>query len=148
MACGKRNPRGFQLDLFLVDGRVETRWVVPEHAVGWPGLAHGGALSTLLDEVMTWVAIATTGRYHVTGEMTVRFLAPAAPGEELTVRGEVAEDRRRYLVCRGGILGPGGPVARAEGRFFPVSAERQAELEEQWRREAAAHALPGPDPPA
>lgn len=143
MACGKANPRGLQLDLYFVDGRVETRFRLPGYTQGFPGAAHGGVLCTILDEVMAWAAIETTGRFFVTGEMNVRFLAPAAPGDEILARGEVVEDRRRYLVCRGEVAGPDGrPLARAEGKFFPVSAERQAAMEERWRREAGAGAAP------
>jgi uncharacterized protein (TIGR00369 family) len=139
MASGKANPRGLQLDLFFVEGRVETRFRLPEYTQGFPGAAHGGVLCTILDEVMAWVAIETTGRFYVTGEMTVRFLAPAAPGEEIAARGEIAEDRRRYLVCRGEVLGPDGQLlAKAEGKFFPVSAERQAAMEDDWRKAAAS----------
>ena len=138
MACGKANPRGLQLDLFWVDGRVETRFLLPAHVQGFPGAAHGGVLCTILDEVMAWAAIEGTGRFCVTGEMSVRFLAPAGPGEEILARGEIAEDRRRFLVCRGEVLAADGrQLAKAEGKFFAVSAAKQAEMEERWRREVA-----------
>jgi uncharacterized protein (TIGR00369 family) len=146
MACGKANPRGFQLQLTIDGGRVKTSLVVPAYAVGFPGAAHGGVLCMLLDEVMAWVAIETTGRYHVTGEMNVRFLAPAVPGEEVSAFGEVAEDRRRYLLCRGEVQDADGrTLAKAEGKFFPVPPAKQREMEERWRRDAAAL---GPTSPA
>ena len=145
MACGKANPRGLQLDLFFVDGRVETRFRLPPYVLGFPGAAHGGVLCTILDEVMAWAAIETTARFCVTGEMSVRFLAPAVPGDEIVAHGEVVEDRRRYLVCRGEVHGPDGRVlAKAEGKFFPVTAEQQSEMQERWRRDAAALGHPVP----
>ena len=138
MACGKANPRGLQLDLFFADGRVETRLRLPACAQGFPGAAHGGVLCTILDEVMAWSAIETTGRFHVTGEMNVRFLSPALTGEEIFARGEIPEDKRRYLVCRGEVQDAAGKLlAKAEGKFFPVSAERQAAMEERWRQAMA-----------
>ena len=149
MACGKANPRGLQLDLYFADGRVETRFRIPAYAQGFPGAAHGGILCTILDEVMAWAAIETTGRFYVTGEMNVRFLAPAVPGEEVTAFGEIVEDKRRFLVCRGEVRGPEGKLlAKAEGKFFPVSAEQQAEMEERWRRDAEALGHPAEGPPA
>jgi uncharacterized protein (TIGR00369 family) len=134
MACGKANPRGLQLELYFGDGRVETRFRIPEYAQGFPGAAHGGILCTILDEVMAWVAIESTGRFFVTGEMNVRFLAPAVTGDEIVARGEIAEDKRRYLICRGEVRGADGKLlAKAEGKFFPVPAEQQVAMEERWR---------------
>jgi uncharacterized protein (TIGR00369 family) len=145
MACGKANPRGLQLDLYFADGRVETRFRIPGYAQGFPGAAHGGILCTILDEVMAWAAIETTGHFYVTGEMNVRFLAPAVPGEDIIARGEIAEDKRRYLLCRGEVQGAAGKIlARAEGKFFPVTPEQQSQMQERWRRDAAALGHPVP----
>ena len=108
MACGKGNPRGLQLDLYYADNRISTRLRIPAYAQGFPGAAHGGILCTILDEVMAWAAIETTGRFYVTGEMNVRFLAPAVTGEEILARGEIAEDKRRYLLCRGEVQDAAG----------------------------------------
>jgi uncharacterized protein (TIGR00369 family) len=145
MACGKANPKGFQLDLYIEGRRVTTDFRLPEHVVGFPGVAHGGVLCTLFDEVMAWAAIEATGRFCVTGEMNVRFLAPAVPGEVVTAWGEPAEDKRRYLVCTGEVRNAAGKtLAKAEGKFFPVSPARQREMEERWRREAAAFETPTP----
>ena len=139
MACGKDNPKGLQLDLFLDGRRVQTSFLLPDHAVGFPGAAHGGVLCTLLDEVMAWAAIEETKRFCVTGEMNVRFLHPAVPGEEVRAWGEPAEDKRHYLVCTGEVHNAAGKLlAKAEGKFFRVSPEKQREMEERWQQESAA----------
>jgi uncharacterized protein (TIGR00369 family) len=144
MACGKANPRGLQLDLYFADGRVETRLVIPEYAQGFPDAAHGGLLCTILDEVMAWAAIETTGRFYVTGEINVRFLAPAVPGTPILARGSISDNRRRYLLCSGEVLDTDGrQLAKADGKFFPVSAEQQAAMEERWREETARQQSPG-----
>lgn len=145
MACGKANPRGLQLDLYFADGRVETRFRIPEYAQGFPGAAHGGILCTILDEVMAWAAIETTGRFYVTGEMTVRFLSPAVTGDEVLARGEIVEDKRRFLVCGGEVRNADGRVlAKAEGKFFPVTPEKQSEMQARWRADAQRLGQPLP----
>ena len=77
--------------------------------------------------------------------MNVRFLSPAVTGDEILARGVIAEDKRRYLVCRGEVLDADGKLlAKAEGKFFPVTPEQQAEMQERWRQDAQrlGHPLP------
>ena len=78
---------------------------------------------------MAWAAIETTGRFYVTGEMNVRFLAPAVPGDEIVARRGRAP-RTSAATCSAAARSSrptAGPIlAKAEGKFFPGHAARQA----------------------
>jgi len=66
-----------------------------------------------------------TGKASVTGELTVRYLAPAPLETPLLGKGRLVADHGRYIDVEGTLeqLTDGRLVARARGRFFPVGAE-------------------------
>ena len=59
--CGKQNPLGLQVSPHIsADGAaVQIVCTPPEHFQGWASVTHGGILSTLLDEAITYVGIAS-----------------------------------------------------------------------------------------
>ncbi len=88
IACGHANPHGLHME-FETDGRVlRSRTRVPAHLCGWHGVAHGGVVSTILDEVMANAAIALLERLAVTRELQVTFVRPVRTeaGLEATAR--------------------------------------------------------------
>ena len=81
--CGVGNAHGLRLKFLREDGRVFTRVTLPDWAVGFRGVAHGGLVATLLDEVMGWSANCAAKCATMTAEMTVRYRRPTPVGEEL-----------------------------------------------------------------
>jgi uncharacterized protein (TIGR00369 family) len=131
-ACGGQNPIGMHLDIELGDGTARTEWVPTENFVGWEEKVHGGILATLLDEVMAW-APASHDSWAVTAEMTIRFRAPANPGERLVAAGRVTDRRRRIYHVAGEVRGEDGRlVAEAEGRFLGATPSEKRELKERY----------------
>jgi len=51
-ACGTLNVHGLHLELHAADDRCWVELTLPERFGGWDGIAHGGIVCTLLDEVM------------------------------------------------------------------------------------------------
>src|SRR5215475_10426452 len=92
--CGESNPLGLKLR-FETDGRiVRSRFMPrPEH-VGFKRVVHGGIIATLLDEIMVWACAVRTKRFAFCAEMTVRFVNPLAPREEVVVEAELTSNRR------------------------------------------------------
>ena len=90
--CSPANPHGLQMEFYHADDAVLHSWlVVPEHLCGWNDLVHGGVISTILDEIMSWTAIYMLKKFILTKTMTVEFLKPLRMGTRLSVRGNVAE---------------------------------------------------------
>jgi uncharacterized protein (TIGR00369 family) len=95
-------------------------WTPDELHQGWPGIVHGGLLSTVLDEAMSHAVLAA-GMTAVTAELRVRFRESAAPGRELTVKGWVVQRARRLIETEASITGGDGTeYAHGWGRFLRV----------------------------
>lgn len=85
-------------------------------------MAHGGAIMTLLDEVMGSVA-GTGERRRVTASMQVEFRRPIALGRPLVAVGRITERLDRGYLVHGKVTYAGEPeIVRAEAtaRFVPL----------------------------
>jgi uncharacterized protein (TIGR00369 family) len=70
---------------------VYSKITVPEHLCGWNNLVHGGVLTTILDEIMSWSAIYLLKRVAMTKSINVEFLKPAYVGNPLKAEGRVLD---------------------------------------------------------
>ncbi len=122
--CGESNSIGLNLR-FETDGRVvQTRFTPrPEH-VGFKQVVHGGIIATLLDEVMVWACGVQTKHFAYCAELTVRFLSPLRPGEEVLAIGELVANRRNKIFdAKGEIKDASGKLlASATGKYLPIPA--------------------------
>jgi uncharacterized protein (TIGR00369 family) len=122
--CGAHNPHGLGLR-FETDGElVRARFRPREEHNGFKGVVHGGILATVLDEVMVWGCSVKARRFFYCAEMTVRYLAPAKPGEELLALGRLAENKRdKLFLADGEIRDPAGQVlVKSTGKYMPIQA--------------------------
>lgn len=89
--CGRQNPVGLQLEFFedIEAQRVQATFSVPDHFQGYPGVVHGGIVSTILDEVSGRAVMMEAGndRLMATLRMTVRFLRPTPTESPLIALG-------------------------------------------------------------
>jgi uncharacterized protein (TIGR00369 family) len=119
--CGESNPVGLKL-LFHSDGRVVHAQFTPrpEH-IGFKGVVHGGIIATLLDEIMVWACAVQSKRFTFCAEMSVRFLKPVRPDEEVIATGELVVNRRRLLEAKSELKNAAGEIlATATGKYIPV----------------------------
>lgn len=121
--CGPDHPDGLYVRAFVTPEGVVAPVVVPRRYAGPPDTAHGGIVTAYLDEILAAAALRATGRIAVTGELTVRFVAPAPLETPLLGRGRLVADHRRYVDVEGSLeeLAGGRVVSTARGRFFPIA---------------------------
>ena len=102
---------------------------------GAPGLVHGGAILTALDEALgaaAWLA----GRRCMTARLTTEFRKGTPVGAELLVVTRIVASRRRLMDLTGELVGPGGIVyAAAHGRFMELE---EAQLKRIFGRAASS----------
>jgi uncharacterized protein (TIGR00369 family) len=147
-ACGTLNVHGLGLELHASDDRCWTELVLPERFQGWDGIAHGGIVSTILDEVMAW-ALVDHDMWGVTARMTVEFKRPVPIGRLIRGEGRVARVRRRLVDAEGVLLDPadGTILARSEATFVGASDEKKRELKARYRFREVPVTYAGPGTP-
>lgn len=118
--CGQENPAGLKLRFRKGDGTAEAEVVFPAFLQGWQDTVHGGALATVLDEVMVQAAMGR-GITCVTAEITVTYKKPATTGQSYRVSGRVLASKGRITTAEGTLCDAAGAVyARATSRLFTV----------------------------
>ena len=120
--CGQANLFGLQLELERrPGGGVAGRFFVKQDHQGPPGYAHGGVLSTALDEAMS-LLLHGQGTFALTGQLEVHFRAPAPVGSFVRVEADVdeVEGSRMRLVATAD--GEGGRLAEGRATFLEQRA--------------------------
>lgn len=121
--CGMKNPFGFQVKPEIIgDGAsVRIECTPAEHLQGWANILHGGILSTLLDEAITYVGIGTFDQPAVTAQLEVRFRNPAPTAVKLFVSAERTKVSKRLVEAKAEVtLGDGTLIATGAGKVVPV----------------------------
>jgi acyl-coenzyme A thioesterase PaaI-like protein len=110
---------------------IET--TVDDRFQGWDGIAHGGIVCTILDEVMAW-SLAAEDLWGVTARMTVRFHRPLELGRPIRADGWIERAKRRLIDTRGEVVdvSTGIVLASAEGTYATVDEARKRELRERY----------------
>jgi len=123
--CGPEHPDGLYVRGFRTPDAVLSPVIVPRRYEGPPGAAHGGIVAAYMDEILGAAAFGFTGKMFVTGELTVRYVAPAPLEIPLLGRARLVRDLGRYIDVEGTLeqLADGRVVARGRGRFFPVASD-------------------------
>ena len=117
--CSPTNPAGLQLRFRRLGDRVVARLTIADQFHGAPGIAHGGIVATILDEVSCAAIAFVADRRVMTGELTVRYERPCPIETPLEMRAAITDrSHARYWVVEALLTHDGVPVARSSGKFF------------------------------
>jgi acyl-coenzyme A thioesterase PaaI-like protein len=143
-ACGTLNTGGLGLVLHVEPGRSWTELALDRRFEGWEGMAHGGILCTILDEVMAW-ALVGEDNWGVTARMAVEFRRPVSVGGAIRAEGWITRSRRRVVDTAARIVDveTGAELATATGVYVAADPARKRDLRERYGFRAIA-----PDPPS
>ncbi len=133
-ACGELNEHGLHLVLHVTPEGCWTETTLAARFQGWDAVAHGGIVTTILDEVMAWSVIGRD-TWGVTARLSIAFRKPVPVGTPIRAEGRVVEDRRRTFRTSGRILDPatGDVLADAEGTFVAAPPAQLARLKARYR---------------
>ncbi len=128
--CGTENTNGLGLN-FYDDGEqtVQTVFTIGDQFQGYPGICHGGIVTTILDEVVGRVAmISDHHRFMMTVNMKVQFRNPVPTNTELRAVGKIIKMRGRLCKAHGQIVLPDGSIgAEAELTLADMPKEMASE---------------------
>ena len=88
-ACGTANPIGLNLEFYTDNEKVFSEITLGKYHVGWADITHGGIISTLLDEVMSWTILYFKRIFFVTRKMEIKYIKPVQTGVPLVVSGSI-----------------------------------------------------------
>jgi uncharacterized protein (TIGR00369 family) len=133
-ACGTLNEHGLGIVLHVDDDRAWTELVLEPRFQGWDGIAHGGIVSTILDEVMAW-SLAGADNWGVTARMNVTFRRPVPLGSPLRADGWITRARRRIIDTESRLIDAttGEELATATGVYLAADERRKSELRARYR---------------
>ncbi|CAA7600697.1 Thioesterase superfamily [Acididesulfobacillus acetoxydans] len=115
--CGMDNPRGLRVSYRHKDGETSAKVIIEDAFAGYPGIVHGGIVTTLLDETMA-KTIEHLGIWAVTASIEVSFRCPTPVNTPLVllgrrVKGETRLFRTEATLC----LEDGTVLAEARAVF-------------------------------
>ena len=121
--CGPANPIGLKTRPSRDEstGRAWMTLVIPAAFQGWEGIAHGGIVAALLDEVSAYAGMSVS-KQIVTAELTTRYLKPVPTGVEVTIAAQVREQVRRSVLVDAEMVCQGETVARSVARMVVLKA--------------------------
>jgi len=103
-ACSQTNPWGLKLKFWISDQGCFSKCILSENYSGFTGIAHGGIISTLIDEVAAWTVIAKMGKLGFTTDMSVRYFKPVPTDAEIIVQGQILDHEKNDVNVKTSII--------------------------------------------
>lgn len=111
--CGVENPAGLALTFYEQEpATVVAEYTVPEHFQGYPGIAHGGIVAAMLDEILGRTAmVGDQTHFMMTGRLTIRYRKPVPVAQRLRLVGRLTKRRERAAAAVAELWLPDGSLA-------------------------------------
>lgn len=121
--CGVDNERGLHMRFYQeAPDEVSAEITLPEDYQGYPGVAHGGIVAAMLDEIAGRAAMEEGARrFMVTGSLKVRYHKPVPVGRPLRLVGKLRMRRGRLAIASAELRLPDGSLgAEADALLFDL----------------------------
>jgi len=129
--CSPVNENGLKMKFYTDEKSVYSNLTLADYFCGWENIVHGGIISTILDEIMSWSAIYLLKRFILTKSISVDFLKPVYVGEDLIVEGRVfKQNSEKEAVMEGFVINSSDELcAKSKGVFalFTFEAIQKSE---------------------
>jgi acyl-coenzyme A thioesterase PaaI-like protein len=140
--CGPDSPQGFHLQVHRDGDEMVTEHVFEERHSSVPGIAHGGSVATVVDDVLGFLLYVAQVP-GVTRTLEVEYLKPTRTGVAYVVRSRLddRDGRKLWVSCTG--TDPEGAVAfRGKALFLAVDRSHFERIQPAGTTVAAAPVAP------
>lgn len=120
LGCGGDNPHGHRLVARVQDGALCAEHTFDARHAGAPGMAHGGAIATVVDDLLGYVGYLI-GEPAVTRSLTLEYLRPVLLGTRCLISAHLdRRDGRKLFLSAEGADGAGDRLFTAQAVFLTV----------------------------
>ena len=139
-ACGTENPIGLNLQFYRLGDAVCADITLGKYHEGWQDIAHGGIISTLLDEVMSWAIMVSKKTFLVTRKMDIKYIQNVSIGIPLTVTGRLVDDSSPPKIRAKGEIrdDQGSLLVRSAAEFVALPEEKFSSLPPGFKTQMAS----------
>jgi uncharacterized protein (TIGR00369 family) len=111
--CGRNNPVGLYMQFHdNGENEVYSDYTIPSRYQSYPGIAHGGILASILDEVVVRVSmIGDPHHFMMTVKLQVLYRQPVPVEVPIKALGRIVRLRGRLGRAEGSIVLPDGSIA-------------------------------------
>ena len=127
LICGIENEAGLKASFYeMEDKTVVTIFDYKEYHQSYPGRAHGGMITCMLDELIgraIWIDEPQT--WGVTISLQIKFRKPTPLNQKLKAVGRIIKNNSRIFVGTGELYDmDGNLLAEAEATYMKLSASQ------------------------
>ena len=118
IVCSRVNSRGLHLNYDIDDdGNIKAIFQCEKFFEGYPGIVHGGVISSILDGAMGNYMFAH-GQTAVTVEMITKFRHPVLTGRKAMVSARITRASHPIYLLEAEIIQDGKVKAMAKGKYY------------------------------
>lgn len=124
--CGVVNIMGLKVRFYSAEDHVAADLVFTDYYQGYPGITHGGIVSTVLDEMMGRVGVteANPNRIFLTAKMEIKYRHSVPLNTPIRLKGYLVKDKGRIILARAEVVLPDGTIAvKSTGTMMEFPAE-------------------------
>ncbi|EFK05920.1 thioesterase family protein [delta proteobacterium NaphS2] len=136
-ACGTDNPIGLNMQFYHRGDMVCSDITLGKNHEGWENMVHGGIISTLLDEVMSWTVLYFKRTFLVTRKMNIKYIRPVPLDVPLTARGKILNETDNAKIdVRGEIVDSENKLfVRSRAEFIMLDEKRLTSVSKGMKQE-------------
>lgn len=136
-ACGLANPIGLKLSFYVEGDMVKSDLTIGPLYEGWGNMVHGGIISTLIDETMSWAVMYFKKVLFVTRKMELKYIRPVPTNLPLRASASIVSEEKGPLIrARAEIRDlSGGLLVRGSGEFVAMAPEKLTNVPEDEKEE-------------